>query len=364
MRHNHKIYFGVVKTISMHGGNIYGKAEKIQDYSSNINPFGVPKSFEKALSKNIENFTNYPDIEYRNLKKRIAQYLETDSSFVFVGNGAVDVLYKTIQALDYKKAVIAVPTFLEYKRAMDIFHIKTKEIQYYNFEKICFDFNQFKQIEENCIYVICNPNNPTGSILKKEKMMQFSEKLKEKNSFLIVDEAFMDFVEQKEMYSVIKQLNTHTNMLVIGAATKFFGMPGIRLGYGITCNRSLLEKLQQNAEPWAVNTAAEIAGTVIFGDKKYIAKSKLWIKSERKFMMKTLSKIKGLTVFPSCVNFFLVKTDYDSHLIQQQMEQEGFLIRTPEGFTCLDNTFFRIAVKDRQNNKAFCKALKKVIQKL
>ena len=348
----------------MHGGNIYGKEKTIQDYSSNINPLGVPISFQKALLENINDFTKYPDIQYRNLKRNISNYLEINSNFIFVGNGAVDVLYKTVQNLNLKKAVIAVPTFLEYKRAMNVFQVEAKEIEAYDFEKFCFDLNKLEPIEENCIYVICNPNNPTGSILKKEKILQFSEKIKQKNSFLIVDEAFMDFVEQKENYSIIKELQNHENILVIGAATKFFGMPGIRLGYGITSNSSLLEKLEENTEPWAVNTAAEIAGSVIFQDKKYMEQSKEWIKWENKFMFETLSKINNVTIFSSCVNFFLLKTNFDSHLIQKEMEKQGFLIRTPEGFTGLDNTFFRIAVKDRKNNIAFCNALEKVMKEM
>lgn len=348
----------------MHGGNIYGKEKTIQDYSSNINPLGVPISFQKALLETINDFTKYPDIQYRELKRNISNYLETNHNFIFVGNGAVDVLYKTVQNLNFKKAIIAVPTFLEYKRAMDIFQMETKEIKTYNFEKFCFDLNKLEPIEKDCIYVICNPNNPTGSILKKEEILQFAEKLNQKNSFLIVDEAFMDFVEQKENYSIIKELQNYTNILVIGAATKFFGMPGIRLGYGITCNQSLLEKSEENTEPWAVNTAAEIAGNVIFNDKEYIRQSKAWIKAENKFMFETLSKINNITVFPSCVNFFLIKTNFDSHFIQQKMEQQGFLIRTPEGFTGLDNTFFRIAVKDRKNNIAFCNTLEEVIKEM
>lgn len=348
----------------MHGGNIYGKEKTIQDYSSNINPLGVPISFQKALLENINDFTKYPDIQYRELKRNIANYLEINHNFIFAGNGAVDVLYKAVQNLNFKKAVIVVPTFLEYKRAMDTFQIKTKETEAYNFEKFCFDLSKLEPIEKDCIYVICNPNNPTGNILKKEEMLQFAEKLNQKNSFLIVDEAFMDFVEQKENYSIIKELQNYTNILVIGAATKFFGMPGIRLGYGITCNQSFLEQLEENSEPWAVNTAAEIAGSVIFKDKDYIKQSKLWIKTENQFMFEKLSKIKRLIVFPSCVNFFLLKTNFDSHFIQQKIEKQGFLIRTPEGFTGLDNTFFRIAVKDRKNNEIFCNILKKVINEM
>lgn len=354
--------------MNYHGGNIYDKNKNLVDFSSNINPLGIPESFQKALFCHIDVFTKYPDINYNRLKQSIGNYINTDSSNIIVGNGAVNIIYHLAKCFPVSKAVIAVPTFSEYKRAMETAGIEVVEKEIFDFDKMTFDLSILeKEIERDAVYIVCNPNNPTGSLLEQDKMQNFAQILEQFHSFLLVDEAFMDFVFEPQKYSVLKFLKEHQNVVVVRAATKFFGMPGIRLGYGVTTNKELFNKIEKLAEPWNINAAAELAGSVIFQDRDYIAKTKKWIEEERCHMGQLLKEINGLFIFPTAANFYLVQIENRKiyvELVYKKMIQKGYLIRTPNGFIGLDKQFFRVAIKGRQDNINFCKALKKVMTNL
>lgn len=348
--------------MNFHGGDVYKYDKKLLDFSSNINPLGVPTSFYKALQDNINEFTKYPDIQYVQLRQNIADYLGVQSiEAVVPGNGAVELLYKAIQQSGKNRLISLKPTFSEYARAALQQHIEYVPVDAFAEEYTDVDIDKLLAAAcQDSAVIICNPNNPTGTLLHKERLLQLAAGLREKGAMLIVDEAFMEFTPEYPEHSMLDQIESFENMIIVKAATKFFGMPGIRLGYAISGNKMLLQGIQESMEPWNINTAAVIAGTVIFKDEEYIADSKTWINSERPFLYTALSKIREIKIFQSAANFHLlkVKSDgMDAARLKELMLQENILIRTPDGFEGLDNTYFRLAVKDRPSNIKLMNAL-------
>ena len=342
--------------MNFHGGNIYDYNEtKLLDYSSNINPFGVPDSFRSALIERMEEFTRYPDIQYRSLKRSIRQYLELGDAFeVIPGNGAVELIYKAISASGCKRVIGLNPSFSEYRRAAEGNGIEyvgvdafTKNFEAIDVEVLC------QNAAEGDLVVICNPNNPTGTAIDRQDTCRLAEALGKKKCKLLVDEAFIEFTPAYPLNSMVKEVQRFSNLTVVRAVTKFFGMPGIRLGYCLCGSKSTAERIKNSLEPWNINTAAVIAGCTVLHDVSYIHQSRLWLETELPYMYEGLNEIEGLKAYPSKANFHLVEITnkaMNAWALRDKMLKHNILIRTPDGFSGLSDYHFRLAVKDRASN--------------
>jgi threonine-phosphate decarboxylase len=343
--------------MAFHGGDIYNYREGILDFSSNINPLGVPDSFRRLLAERLEEFTRYPDVDYREVRSKIAAYLGIGNADCIVpGNGAVELIYKLVAASGSRRVVGLRPTFSEYARAA-----KAAGLEYADMEPD----SLLLGVKPNDLVIICNPNNPTGKLIKKAEMKELAAALSNMGCRLVIDEAFMEFTDSYPKDSMIDCLDQFESLTIIKAATKFFGMPGIRLGYGITASPAAAKAVKAYMEPWNLNTAAVIAAGCIFEDKDYIEKSRVWIRSERSFLYEKLTQFKELKVWASYANFHLLELTggrLDAKQLKSDMVRNGVLIRTADGFNGLSDCHFRLAVKDRKSNELLLKALKKSIE--
>ena len=346
--------------MNFHGGNIYDYNSDIIDFSSNINPYGVSDSLKKEIFNRINEVSRYPDINYKKLKSNISEYLKVDVNDVIVGNGAIDIIYNSINVIYYENVYILAPTFSEYRKASEIFNKTYFEILSFDFDNGIFDLNYFSnKIERNSIVIICNPNNPTGFAIDNISLLNFCNNMKNKNCFVILDETFVEFTNNIDKYSMVRYYSNLDNILIIRAVTKFFGIPGIRLGYAVCSNSIIKNKLEYFSRPWDINTFAVIASDIIFKDKKYIELSYNWLETERIFLYNELSKFNIFKVYNTNSNYFLLKFyDLDSDIIQDRLLKHNILIRKNTGFTGLSKKFIRIAIKDNINNKKLINALR------
>ena len=354
--------------MEIHGGNIYklqreGKKD-ILDYSSNINPLGVPESFIKAVSENFSVLTRYPDINYTELRESIGKYNNIESENIIAGNGATEVLFLYIKALKPKKVLIAAPTFAEYERAVknaeceiDFFELKEEDNFILNKDKF------IQKAKNYNLAVICNPNNPTGKFISKEIIFEINENLKKSGTKLFIDECFIEFISGwKEKTSALFKSE---NIFILRALTKFFALPGLRLGYGICFDKKITEKINEMREPWSVNGFADLAGKVILNDIEYIKNTEKWILEERKYFTDSLKKIeenKKIKIYETETNFILIKLlEMTSEEFKSRMEEKNILVRNASNFKFLDNSFIRLAIKDREKNKKVIEAIREVL---
>lgn len=351
--------------MSLHGGDIYKIYRetniKVIDYSANINSLGVPKNLKKHIKNNINSLVNYPDPNYIDLRNSISKNIKIPMENIIVGNGATEIIFLFIKTLKPKKTLIISPTFAEYERALKengseihYFELSMDEKRFFiDFENLKTELNNFYDL-----VVFCNPNNPTGSFTKPEEFEDIFRSFP--NTKFLIDEAFIDFVENGENFSFKKFRNS--NLFIVRAFTKFFAIPGLRLGYGISFDKEILNKIYEIKEPWSLNFFAGSCGTVLLEDKKYIKKTIKTLKREKLRMLKSLNKIKNLKVFESHGNFFLIKLKkITADELYENLLKYGFLIRKCENFKFLDKTFIRIAIKDNKNNKKILKTIKKLI---
>lgn len=352
--------------MNFHGGDVYSCQGEVLDFSSNINPLGVPESFKQAIQERWVDFTRYPDLKYRALREELARYLNFDNpEMVIPGNGAVEIIYKTIMSLEISALVNLSPTFSEYARAARQKGVPVLDLDAYQDDFGALDFD--KILEETplkSLVVLCNPNNPTGTFVGKAKMCDLAGALGKKDSYLLIDEAFIEFTDEYPNNSMVNELNNFPNVIIIRAATKFFGMPGIRLGFGVTKNGDLVKGIEELLEPWNVNAAAVVAGSTVYSDHEYIKASRLWVKRERSFLFQRLKEIEELKVYLSEANYHLVKIrneKIDAWRLKELMLEKSVLIRTPDGFNYLSPYHFRLAVKDRESNEKLITALREVL---
>ena len=383
--------------MDFHGGNIYKifrekNIKEILDYSSNINPYGIPESLKKKITENLEVLERYPDPDYVELREKLANLNKVNLSDIILGNGATEIIFLFMKVINPKKILIVSPTFGEYERAVkateiprdivslscsgDNKNIENKEIEIEYFElKESDDFklnigNLKNELEKKYdLLIICNPNNPTGKFLK---LAQTEEILKECNKYdtkLFIDEAFIEFLADGMKESIINTEENKKNLFVTRAFTKFFAIPGLRLGYGMYFDKELEQKISEKKEPWSVNNIAEMAGLTVLDDTEYIEKTLKWITKEKIYMYEKLNEISGIKVYETEVNFITGKIDeklfsegLNVKILRENMLEQGILIRDASNFKFLDERFFRLAIKDRASNDRVIKAMKEIFQ--
>ncbi len=355
--------------MDLHGGNIYKikGGEKMLDYSANINPLGVPTSLKNLISNNIDKLVNYPDPKYTDLKKSIAKYTNVDADNILVGNGAVELIFLIIKSIKAKKALIVAPTFVEYKRALELINSNIDYISYEKnnsifvtpVEKIKKEIND----KDYDLIIICNPNNPTGHLSALEEISKINKVAKKNKCKLLIDEAFIDFLPSGEEISS-KNLKDE-NIFITRAFTKFYAIPGLRLGYAFIFDKEIIEKIEKEREPWTINTFASIGGKVLLEDTKYQQDTFKWLREEKSYFYKELSKIEGVEVFKGQVNFILLKIKdkrFTSSLLRERLIQKEIIIRDCQNFEFLDDSYIRLAIKNRKSNEVVVEALKNIFK--
>lgn len=343
--------------MDLHGGNIYRIArekgiENLLDYSANINPLGISEKLKEEVANSWELFERYPDPHYVELKKTLAKHSGVGRERIVVGNGATEIIFLYCKTVNPKKALIVMPTFAEYERALNTVGCQVDYFDLRESEDFKIDVDRLKEElkKDYDLLVVCNPNNPTGKFIKLQKMREIVAAAGETDTRLMIDEAFIEFVEGDYTESVATLGEKH--VFAVRALTKFFAIPGVRLGFGICNDMELIEKMETHREPWTVNTLAEISAKVLLEDEEYIERSKKWIEAEKDYMYRGLEKGVKIKPYKTETNFILVKLlgDITSGELRDRMIDEGVVIRDASNFPFLGDKFVRLAVKGRETN--------------
>lgn len=351
---------------SGHGGNVeeiarkYNLDEKsIIDFSANINPLGLSNNVKEEIIKAIDKVERYPDITYFNLKKAISKYENIKEDSIVLGNGAAEVIFNICRGLKPKKAYLIAPSFIEYEDALK--SVDTK-IDYYILKEDFIIKEDFLNNISNDLDIIfiCNPNNPTGVLTSKDFLIKVLQKAVNTNTTVVVDESFLDFVENKNDYTTINEIDKFENLIVVKSLTKFFAFPGIRIGYGITNNQAYIEAINKSSISWNVNTLANFGAIKALSEKQYINDTILYIKKENEYLYNSLKEFKNINLYKGEVNFMFFKC-LKSIDLKEELIKKGILIRDCSNYIGLNKGYYRVAVRKRCENEMLIKALKEVL---
>ena len=355
-----------------HGADLYAlekkyhyRPEDIRDFSSNINPLGPSPKAMEAAAKNIGALCRYPDPEYRKLKAAIAEYLKVPHGSVLLGCGTSQLIQAAIDCLKPARALINSPCYSEYERELEKIGAAVAEYQLDYHKNFAIDVDDIvERINEEGaeLYVLTNPNNPTGSILTRADVARI---LDETDAYVLVDETYIEFTDPA-IYSAVPLVSSRRKLIVIRGTSKFFATPGIRLGYALTGDEKLSEALAGELSIWGINSMADVMGRVMFKDDAYRDESFRLIQREKEKVITALETIPALKIFPSYGNFVLVKIKDRSHTaaeLREALLAQKIVIRDCAGFKNLDERFFRFCLLDPESNDALIRAVKDFFEK-
>lgn len=334
-----------------HGGDLLSYRDyydgELIDFSSNINPLGMPKDLGKFLIDNLDNIEVYPDIKYRKLKKSIGEYLRCNDQYVLVGNGAMELIDSFTKLA--KRVIVTTPSFSEYEIRALVHEKEVFSVPYKG--DFTIDLKSIEEIiDKEDLLILGNPNNPTGLRIDKKNLIEIYEIVISKEGYLLLDEAFFEFTPKDYDSIEIFKKYEYKNIGIIRAATKFFALPGLRLGYGCT-SKGLKERIEEFQMSWSVNSLADLAGQYIFKQIDYIEKSKKYIEEERNYLLKELSKLDGIEPYETHTNYILIKLlNWNEEEVFNFFLEKGILIRKCSSFKVLGSSHVRVAIKDRKNN--------------
>lgn len=354
-----------------HGGDIYTNNVTI-DYSANINPLGLPQGVKEALYEAADNCSCYPDSQSMSLRKALAGFHGVSTEHIICGNGAADLIFQVVQALKPNKALLIAPSFLEYEQALkasscSIVHYCLKEENGFRLSEMeLIDWLEKSKLDVQMLF-LCNPNNPTGYAVEKDAMEKILEYSSRHGIFCVVDECFNEFLQEPERYSVLDLIRDggYENVFLLKAFTKLYAMAGLRLGYGICTGKELLDQMNLIRQPWSVSSLAQAAGEAALLETEYVKRTRQEITSEREHLKSALSSL-GFHVFDSMANYIFfrdLRTEAfaQEKLLYKQLLERKVLIRSCSNYKGLDNTYYRICVKQRKENEEFLSILKSIV---
>lgn len=355
-----------MKTISdrAHGGDISGLGQVI-DFSANINPLGLSPKSKEAVIKNIFQVENYPEPDSKSLKKDLSDFHHLTPDNLTIGNGSIELIYLIPQALKTKRVLIITPTFSEYEFASQaygakILYFKTEEKDNFKIEidKIRAYFSGIDLV------FLCNPNNPTGSCLAGEGLAEFLRVCLKPNLILAIDEAFADFVRELQVDGLIPSVIKIRNLIILRSITKFFALPGLRIGYAIG-HRDMIRKITKLQYPWNVNSLAQSAARAVLRDKKFMSRTRRYVGEEKERLFQGLKELGSLKVFYPSSNFILCKLENSgiksAQVLNARLIKKGMLVRDCANFRGLNEKFFRVAVRRRKDNLNLLKAMRGIL---
>ena len=342
------------------------KKEEITSFGANVNPLGISPLMKKTLAENIDVVTSYPDREYTNLRKAIGTYVGADYRSILVGNGATELISLFIQLHHPKKALLLAPTYSEYEREIHLaggecfFHFLKEENQF----ELCMEELKKTLTEGFDLFIICNPNNPTSTALSSNMMREILSYCKEKNIFVIVDETYVEFAPNTEEITSVPLTKEFENLVVLRGISKFFASPGLRLGYSICGNLSLLETMKKEKNPWTINSLASLAGEVMFSDIEYIKATKQLISSERDRACERLASMENVSYIQPTGNFILCKILRDDITASDLFDiciRKGLMIRDCVTFEGLSPYYFRFCMMNPEKNKELLNTIEETL---
>jgi threonine-phosphate decarboxylase len=362
------------KRFVSHGGDVWSfsrkyniSPEKVLDFSGPINFLGPsPKALE-AIRQNASIVRFYPDPNPVEFRKEIAAYVGqgVEAENIILGNGSIELIYMVTEIIPGSfKAVIPVPSFTEYEKA--VLRVGGEVIFVQLPDNFALDMESVKKAvtDDTRIIYVCNPHSPSGTLYSRETILELAEYCQKKDIIVSVDENYIEFAQKGQNATVAGYAKKYENLFVIRSVTKFYGMPGIRFGYAIAAE-NFIDTLQTVRQPWSINGLASFATLAAFKDTEFIENTKRSIVREKAQLAKMLNDIGGLFVFPSETNFLLIKilnTKTTSTALREKLVKEGILIRDCCTFVGLNDSFFRVTVRSSEENMKLVNALKGALE--
>lgn len=363
---------GALVKDDIHGGNLYRVARErgcrpsdLVDFSASINPLGPSLSILRALRKSQWMLRHYPDPEAHDLIQALSRRSGLDPASYLMGNGSMELLYLLPSALSITKALILGPTFSEYERAVrraggDCTYVQAlREDQYRLPIEAAVTLLLAGKRTSDAVF-LCNPNNPTGRVMASRDLLQFVAALEDRQMWVVIDESFIEFAPEQSM---IQEISNHPRLLVLRSVTKFYAIPGLRIGY-LAGHPDVVEQVRRRQPPWSVNALAQAAALAGLKDTTYRRRSLALISEERTRLSQAFGTMPNVHVFPSDANFLLIELPASlraSDLVGR-LRDRGMLVRDCSTIAGLTERMIRVAVRTPKENDRLLRAIEAIVR--
>ncbi|ARV61336.1 threonine-phosphate decarboxylase [Nostocales cyanobacterium HT-58-2] len=358
-----------------HGGNLAWAAalagcppSAILDFSASISPLGPPNSAIAAIESQLGNLRHYPDPDYRELRLALSHFHQLPYEWILPGNGSAELLSLAGRELAQLAATALItPAFGDYYRSLAAYQAKVLEFpllsvichKSFVMSDLSLIFDKRQKTKDKGL-LLNNPHNPTGKLFSKEAILPYLEEF----ALVVVDEAFMDFLPPEQEQSLIPVVQEYPNLVILRSLTKFYSLPGLRLGYAIA-HPDRLRRWQLWRDPWPVNTLAAAAAVAVIKDQEFQDQTWAWLPPARNQLFQGLGSLPGLQPLQSAANFLLVESQQSSSQLQQKLlKHHQIFIRDCLSFPELGDRYFRVAVRSWSDNQRLLAALSSVTPSL
>lgn len=355
-----------------HGGNkkvlareLGCTTDDINDMSSNLNPLGPPERIQKVLLENLSAILSLPEPDGGSMAKGFAQYHDIHPDRVLPGNGTTWFIYTIPHALGVKNALILGPTYSDYldgcrMHGVDVTHWITRHEKGFQV-----DLDQVSDLAGRTgLVFICNPNNPTGTLLAREEIAFLLDR--HPDTVFVVDESYLPFVDNAGAYSFVSG-PARPNLLVLSSMSKIFRIPGLRTGF-LSGAKALVDAVAGFYQPWSVNSLAQAVITDIFdhpGDiEPFYRRTREFITTEKQVFMDAISDLPGLEPVAGHTYFILARlANAAAPDFCRAVGRDRILIRDCSNFHGLDERFVRFSLKTREENLDLAHSIQKALTK-
>ena len=364
-------------TANGHGGDVYAASRELHrsidhliDFSASINPLGPSPAVWQAIIESRHLLQHYPDPECWMLRQVLASRWRRDPDHIVVGAGSSELIHALPQALGLRHLLVVGPTFSEYAKAMTrsggqvTMVLAEREGNYappldHVLQLIQASGKGGQTPNDLDAIVLCNPNSPTGQACEAGAVLQVARAAERHRLWFIVDETFSEYHERG---SIISHASILTRVIVLRSLTKFYGLPGLRVGYAIS-QGNVARKLRGQQPPWSVNAIAQVSAIAALKDDRHARRSLSFMTQERSRFTALLAGFPGCVVFPSQANFILMELPaaWPARKVTAMLRRDGMLVRDCSVIPGLHSRSVRVAVRTRQENDQLVKALSRLV---
>lgn len=333
--------------------------ETVYKLSFNESPLGPSPKVIQAMKESLSNLNLYPSSAGDSIMKKIAEIEGVSPNQVILSNGADEMIILIAQTFLEPEDEVIIPklSFIQYLAATNLMGAKPvfsamKEDYSYDLEDIL-----GRITEKTKAIFLCNPNNPTGTIIPKTELVNFLSKIPD-HILVVLDEAYQEYAVSREFASGVRYLTEHKFLFVVRTFSKAYSLAGARLGYGLGTTE-VIEAINHVRPPFNVNAVVQAGALASLEDIEHLQEARALNNQGKELMYEAFESL-GLPYLKSDTNFVFVDTKMDSNVIFQKLAEYGVIIRTLKGYGL--NTFIRVSVGKREGVLAFVQALKEMSQ--
>lgn len=338
-----------------HGGDVYGHPG-VADFSASLNPLGMPAAAREALLASVDACELYPDPHAHELVRALATFEQVDEKWVVPCAGATDAIARLCHVVRPRRALVFAPCYGGYEQALAQLGVEARVTLLREQDGFALGEDAALAIERGIDLVfLANPNNPTGQCLGRAALEACLARATEAGAVVALDECFVDLSDGTGSNDL---LASHSNLVIVKAFTKSFCLAGLRLGYALCADATMVEALWWAGQQWAVSVPAQVAGVACAGEREYLARGQELVRGERARLVRALENL-GLRVVPSDANYLLF---HGPEGLGQTLLARGVMVRECDNFVGLGPGWYRVAVRTPEENALLLAALGEVLR--